>query len=87
LVGYREIVDHRFEAWLQQQGQTGRVFTDEQMLWLEMIRDHIAASMGIGVDDFQLTPFAERGGVGKAAQLFEGLLSPLLDELNQELVA
>ena len=55
--------------------------------WLDMIRDHIAASLAISTDDFDYVPFAEHGGLGRAAQLFGDDLTPLLDELNRELVA
>lgn len=87
LVGYGEVVDERFENWLEQERQAGRNFTDDQMLWLRMIRDHIAASMHIGVEDFEMTPFSEHGGIGKAVQVLGSDLSELLGELNEELVA
>ena len=87
LVAYPELVEERFAGWLAQQGQAGRAFTDEQLRWLEMIRDHIAASLAITTDDFDYVPFAEHGGLGRAAQLFGDDLAPLLDELNRELVA
>jgi type I restriction enzyme R subunit len=87
LVAYPEFVDERFEGWLTQQEQGGRMFTEEQRRWLEMIRDHIAAALAISVDDFEFAPFAQHGGLGRAAQLFGEELAPLLDELNRELVA
>jgi type I restriction enzyme R subunit len=52
-----------------------------------MIRDHVATSLEITVDDFDLTPFTEEGGLGRAAQVFGPELRPLLDELNEALVA
>ena len=55
--------------------------------WLELIRDHVAASMGIEMDDFEYAPFAQRGGAGKAYQVFGERLEPLLDELNEVLAA
>lgn len=57
------------------------------MVWLERIRDTIASSLAVTVDDFQMVPFVEHGGLGKAMQLFGTDLAPLLDELNEELVA
>jgi type I restriction enzyme R subunit len=38
-------------------------------------------------DDFDETPFAERGGLGKAWSLFGEELEGIVDELNRELVA
>jgi type I restriction enzyme R subunit len=87
LVPFREQVEARFEAWLAQQESLGRRFTDEQRRWLEDIRDHIAASMAIELEDFDETPFAQRGGAGRAYQVFGNELKPVLDELNEALVA
>jgi type I restriction enzyme R subunit len=87
LVPYPEVVRERYDAWLLQQGNVGRRFTDEQLAWLERIRDTIAASLGISREDLGGPGFAERGGLGKAYELFGDELDPLLDELTQELVA
>ena len=87
LVPYPDQVHRRFEAWLAQQRQRNRRFTDEQVRWLQMIRDHVATSLEITVEDFDLTPFTEHGGLGRAAQVFGTDLRPLLDELNEVLVA
>jgi type I restriction enzyme R subunit len=87
LTPFPEQVEGRFEDWLAQQESLGRHFTDEQRGWLELIRDHIAASFRIEADDFQEVPFAQRGGLGKASQVFGEDLNKLLDELNEVLVA
>ena len=86
LVPYPELVRERFRAWFLAQENAGRVFTAEQLAWLEDIRDHVAASLGISADDFDYTPFREAGGLGKAAQVFGDDLGPLLEELNEVLV-
>jgi type I restriction enzyme R subunit len=86
LMPYPELVHERFRAWLLAQENVGRVFTAEQLAWLEDIRDHVAASLGIAADDFDYTPFREAGGLGKAAAVFGDDLAPLLDELNGVLV-
>jgi type I restriction enzyme R subunit len=87
LVPYRETVEQRYSGWLAQQETSGRSFTAEQRRWLDMIKDHLVTSLGITTDDFDYTPFSQEGGLGKAAQVFGGDLSSLLDELNRELVA
>lgn len=87
LVPYPELVNERFQAWLLQQENAGRTFTPAQLAWLERIRDHVAASLAISPDDFDYTPFIEQGGIGKAYELFGDGLTPLLDELNEVLVA
>ena len=77
----------RFENWLAQQATAGRTFTDDQRRWHEMMRDHIAASIEIDIDDFDLSPFAERGGLGKASQVFGAKLGDVVKELNEVLAA
>lgn len=80
-------VDERFEAWLAQQQRMGRSFTPEQMEWLLMIRDHVGRSLTIGMDDFELVPFYEKGGPLRAYDLFGQELDGLLLELNEVLAA
>lgn len=87
LVPFPEKVKARFANWIAQQESSGWKFTPEQMRWLEMIRDHVAQSVEITPDVFGYTPFAEQGGLGRAAQLFGKDLRPLLDELNEALAA
>ena len=87
LVPFVDQVRARFDNWLAQQDQRGRRFNDEQRRWLVMMRDHVAQSLEIDIDDFDLTPFVEEGGVGKAAQVFGKELRPLLAELNEVLAA
>ena len=62
-------------------------FTSEQIAWLHLIRDHIATSLSVEPEDLDLSPFNQRGGLGKAHQLFGAQLPSLLDELNQVLAA
>lgn len=84
LVPYPERVQANFKAWLAQHGAP---FTAEQQHWLEMIRDHIAANLGIELEDFDYAPFSQEGGLGKVHQLFGEQLPQVMDELNRELVA
>jgi type I restriction enzyme, R subunit len=87
LVPFPDQVNERFAGWLIQQEQAGRTFTDEQVAWLERIRDHLAASLHIEVEDLMEAGFTEHGGIGKATQLFGDELPAVLAELEQELVA
>jgi type I restriction enzyme, R subunit len=87
LIPFSETVHGRFATWLSQQEHRGRHFTDEQRHWLELIRDHVAGNLKIEIDDFGLSPLTQRGGIGKAYQVFGETLVPLLDELNQVLIA
>lgn len=73
---------------LAKAGPTGSLsFTPDQLAWLSLIRDHIATSLSIEPEDLELSPFNQRGGLGKAHQLFGEQLPELLDELNAVLAA
>ena len=94
LVPFPERVKTNFYAWLAQQQQSdavgrpsGRQFTPDQIQWLEMIRDHIAANLSIEPEDFEYAPFAQEGGLGKVHQLFGDGLDALIEQLNKALVA
>jgi type I restriction enzyme R subunit len=87
LVPYAEGVNERFASWMAQQGYAGRVFTDEQRRWLEMMRDHIATSLAIEMEDFDLTPFTSAGGLGGARKVFGNELPSVINELNAALAA
>lgn len=85
---FADSVQVRFDSWLAQKTASGTVaFTTDQRAWLELIRDHIATSLAIEPDDFGYSPFAQRGGLGRAHQLFGAQLPALLDELNATLAA
>jgi type I restriction enzyme, R subunit len=87
LVPFRERVDERFAAWLLAQEQQGVDFTEEQRQWLTWMKENIASEMGITAESFQLTPFAEHGGIGKAVQIFGDRLTPITAELTEVLAA
>jgi type I restriction enzyme R subunit len=87
LVPFAENVRSRYESWIAQQETAGRHFNDDQRLWLAMIRDHIAASVEVTLDDFELTPFVDQGGLGRARQVFGANLSAVLKEMNEVLAA
>ena len=87
LVAYPDLVNERFEAWLQQQRNAGRTLTDQQTVYLRLIRDHLATSLTIAPRDLQGPPFSTHGGLGRGRQLFGTELSPLMDELMEVLVA
>ena len=87
LVPFPEKVEANFNAWLSQQVQAGKQFTDEQRQWLTMIRDHIAANPGIDTEDFDYAPFAQQAGLGKVYQLFGDELNAIIEQLNEALAA
>ena len=87
LVPVETTVEERFIVWLAEQEAAGVVFTDEQLQWLEAIKEHIAKSLTIEDQDFEYVPFSQLGGKGKAYQLFGDRLPTILGELNGRLAA
>jgi type I restriction enzyme R subunit len=84
---FADSVQARFDSWIEQKAASGTKFSVEQRAWLELIRDHVSTSLAIESEDFGYSPFAQRGGLGRAHQLFGAQLPTLLDELNHQLVA
>ena len=62
-------------------------FTDEQMEWLRLIKDHIAVSLSIEPEDLDLSPFDRKGGLGRFYDVFGDSYEAILQEMNVELVA
>jgi type I restriction enzyme R subunit len=92
LVPFPERVNANFEKWLSDsirhsRGSGNPEFTKEQIRWLEMIRDHIAANLSIETEDFDYSPFAQHGGLGKLHMIFGKNYAKILDELSEALVA
>jgi type I restriction enzyme R subunit len=87
LAPFADSVQERYEQWLHAKERDGAVFTSEQRAWLGLIRDHIATSLSIEPEDFEYSPFTQRGGLGRAHQVFGGQLPALLNELNEALAA
>lgn len=87
LAPFSDSVSERYNEWLMDKAKAGIVFTQEQLAWLNLMRDQIATSLSIEPDDLDLAPFNQRGGLGKAHQLFGEQLPKLLDELNSVLAA
>ena len=81
-------IDENFNKWIfkQHTGQHHR-FTQEQIDWLRMLKDHIVSSFHVEVEDLDYTPFDAHGGRGKMWQLFGEEMDNIIKELNTELVA
>ncbi len=84
---FKAIVKAKFKAWVFDKNAGHGQFTEEQMEWLQMIRDHIANSMLIEKDDLEYTPFDKNGGLAKFYQLFGDNFEEILKEINYALVA
>ena len=87
LTSYDKTVDRNFQEWVFKKQAGTLKFTESQMHWLRMLKDHIAASVSVMVDDLDYTPFIEDGGRGKMWQLFGNESELIINELNEALAA
>jgi type I restriction enzyme R subunit len=88
LTPYNKVVDQNFQKWVfEQNAGEHNKFTEEQMKWLRMLKEHIAISFHVDEEDFEYDPFNKYGGIGKFYQLFEEDYKKVIEELNEVLVA
>jgi type I restriction enzyme R subunit len=67
---YLDTVEKRFAEWLGRQKEQGVSFTQEELIWLEKIKQHVATTAEIETDDFELGELQKMGGLGKAVKVF-----------------
>ncbi|MCP3475840.1 hypothetical protein NLM33_36960 [Bradyrhizobium sp. CCGUVB1N3] len=85
---YADTVRRNFQSWiLKRHSGAGEKFTEEQMDWLRMIRDHITMSIHLERDDLDMAPFDAKGSLGKMYQLFGDSMDNVISELNEALAA
>lgn len=87
LVPYADTINEKFEKWLSTQESSGKTFTPEQKEWLVMIKDHIASSIQITLEDMDYAPFDTKGGRVKLYQVFGKDSEKLLSKLHSDLVS
>lgn len=87
LTPFADKVNYNFMQWTLKRNAGAVHFTDEQMEWLRMIKDHIASSLSIEPDDLELSPFDHKGGLGRFYEVFGDSYEEVLHEMNIELVA
>ena len=88
LTPYSKSVDKNFQDWIfRRHSGAGEKFSEEQMAWLRMLKEHIANSFYVEVDDLDYTPFDAQGGRGKMYQLFGDQMDGIINELNEVLAA
>lgn len=90
LTPFADEVRSRFKKWVfekNQKSNSNNPFTEEQMQWLRLIRDHIAANASVSTGSLKMGQFAQMGGTMKFFRLFGNNCTELLNELNIALVA
>lgn len=88
LTRHSERVRRNFQNWvLNRHSGAGEKFTEAQMNWLRMIRDHLATSFIIERDDLDMAPFDGKGGMGQMYTLFGDGMDAIMTEMNEVLSA
>jgi len=87
LTPFADKVNYNFMQWTFRKNAGHIQFTEQQMEWLRLIKDHIAASLSILPEDLDLTPFDRKGGLLGFYDAFGDEYEQILQEMNVELVA
>ena len=87
LTSFEQTVNRNFQKWVFDKQAGPLKFTEEQMAWLRMIKEHIISSVHIEKEDLDYAPFDGKGGIGKMVQLFGDEMDPIIDEMNEALAA
>ena len=87
LAPFADRVNYNFMQWTLRRNAGAVHFTQEQMEWLRLIKEHIIASLSIEPSDLDLNPFDHKGGLGRFYEVFGDNYEEILNELNEVLVA
>ena len=87
LTPFADKVNYNFMQWTLRRNAGNVHFTDEQMEWLRLIKDHIVVSLSIEPEDLDLNPFDRKGGLGRFYEVFGDNYQEILHEMNVALVA
>jgi len=87
LTSYDQTVNRNFQDWVFKKQAGTLKFSEDQMNWLRMIKDYVATSFHLEIDDLDYTPFDALGGRGRMYQLFGDEMNMVISELNEALAA
>ena len=87
LTSFADKVNYNFMQWTFKKNAGHIQFTEEQMDWLRLIKDHIVDALSILPEDLELTPFDRKGGLLGFYDAFGDEYEKILQEMNEELVA
>ena len=87
LTPFADKVNYNFMQWTFRKNAGHIQFTEEQMEWLRLIKDHIATSLSILPEDLDLPPFDRKGGLLGFYDAFGDGYEQILQEMNVGLVA
>jgi type I restriction enzyme R subunit len=86
LVPFADVVEERYQGWLLTQEQRGTSFTQEQLRWLDAIKDYICTGVTFETSALDAVPFIEWGGSDGIEKDFSDPVAVITD-LNQALSA
>jgi type I restriction enzyme R subunit len=87
LTAYDQTVNRNFQDWVFKKQAGTLKFNEDQMNWLHMIKEYVATSFHLEIDDLDYTPFDALGGRGRMYQLFGDEMNLVISELNEALAA
>ena len=87
LTPYADVIEARYMNWLAQQAQAGVEFTTDQLWWLERIKDSFVQSAEFKIEDLDMAPFTERGGLDGVGQDLGDNAQSLVAGLSEALAA
>lgn len=87
LTSFADRVSANFKEWTFRKNAGYSQFTEEQMEWLRLIKDHIISSLSILDEDLDYTPFDHKGGLLGFYEAFGDNYKNILNEMNVALVA
>jgi len=87
LTPYDQTVNRNFQDWVFKKQAGTLKFSEDQMNWLRMIKDYVATSFHLEIEDLDYTPFDALGGRGRMYQLFGDEMNTVISELNEALSA
>lgn len=85
LTAYDQTVNRNFQNWVFTKQAGTLKFNEDQMNWLRMIKDYVATSFHLELEDLDYTPFDAMGGRGRMYQLFGNEMNVVICELNEAL--
>mgnify|MGYP000289620292 FL=1 len=79
---FADKVNYNFMKWTLRRNAGAVHFTEVQMEWLRLIKDHIASSLSILPEDLDLTPFDRKGGLFGFCEAFGEQYKEILEEMK-----
>ena len=87
LAPFADRVNYNFMQWTLKCNAGDVHFTEEQMKWLRLIKEHIITSLSVEPRDLDYSPFDGMGGLGRFFELFGDDYETVLHQMSIELVA